>query len=49
MLKQLQLDRLSDAHLLLFQKHIELGQEHLRNLLSQEGVEELCAVDEPSQ
>jgi hypothetical protein len=48
MLKQLQLEQLSDEHLLLFQKHIELGQEHLLTLLSQKGVDELCAVDEPS-
>jgi len=48
MLKKLHLERLNEVHLLLFQKHIELGQEHLRTLLSQEGVEELCAAEEPN-
>lgn len=45
MLKDFQLQHLKQSHLILLQKHIELGQDHLQSLLSQEGVEELCSLD----
>ncbi|HEY4255047.1 MAG TPA: hypothetical protein VGM34_01705 [Chlamydiales bacterium] len=45
MLKSFLFDRLNEADLLLFQKHIELGREHLRTLLSSTEIEELCSLD----
>ena len=45
MLIDFQVKQLKQSQLMLFQKHIELGQDHLTTLISDRGVHQLCSLD----
>jgi hypothetical protein len=45
MLKDFRLNQIPLSDLLNLQKHLEFGQEHLRRLISQKGIEKLCSLD----